>query len=144
MNTKDYQCSIIVDATSKEAFENINRVSAWWAKNFEGHSEKLNDVFTVRFGKTFVTFKITEAIAGKRIEWRVTDCFLHWLNDKTEWKDTLVRWDISTKDGSTQIKMTHIGLTPGVECFENCKEGWDGHIQNSLFKLITQHEGVPA
>ncbi|HEY4195645.1 MAG TPA: hypothetical protein VGM63_08915 [Mucilaginibacter sp.] len=59
-------------------------------RNVEGASEKLNDVFTVRFdGGTFVIFKVTESIPGEKIAWLVTDCYLPWLKDKTEWKKPL-------------------------------------------------------
>ena len=32
---------------------------------------------------------------GKKVVWHVLDCYLHWLKDKTEWKDTDVVFDIS-------------------------------------------------
>lgn len=82
MKKQNYHCGITANSTANKAIKNINRVYAWWTENFEGHSEKLNDIFTVRFGETFVTFKVIEVIAGKKIVWQVTDCHLHWLKDK--------------------------------------------------------------
>jgi hypothetical protein len=37
MKQQDYRCSITADVTVAEAFESISHVSAWWAKNLEGH-----------------------------------------------------------------------------------------------------------
>lgn len=143
MNQQNYQSSIAADITPAEAFDSINHVNEWWAKNFEGHSQKLNDVFTVRFGETFVTFKISEVIRNKKIVWQVMDCNLHWLQNKTEWNGTSIMFEISPMGDSTQVTMTHIGLVPGIECFEQCERGWNHFIKESLFKLLTEHEGVP-
>jgi hypothetical protein len=143
MNQQNYQSSIAADFTPSEAFESIGRVNEWWSKNIEGSAEKLNDVFTVHFGETFVTFKVTESIPGKKIAWHVTDCFLPWLKDKTEWNGTTVMFEISALGHNTQVTMTHIGLVPEIECFEGCKLGWDKYFKGSLFKLLTEHAGVP-
>lgn len=140
---QDYHSSITAQISAEEAFKNINDVRAWWTENIEGSTNKLNDVFFVDFGETHVTFKITDVIPNKKIIWYVQDCNLHWLNNKKEWKDTSVIWEISSQNNSTQINMTHIGLTPEVECYENCKAGWNQYIQGSLFKLITNHKGNP-
>ena len=143
MNQQNYQCSIAADVTPHEAFEAVNQVNEWWAKNFEGSAEKLNDVFTVRFGDTWVTFKIAEFIPDKKVVWQVTDCYLPWLNDKTEWNGTSVAFEISPLGNATQVTMTHIGLVPGVECYEMCEAGWNHHFKESFLKLLTEHVGAP-
>jgi hypothetical protein len=143
MNQQNYNCTIVVNNTPEEAFESINRVSAWWTKNLEGSSQKLHDVFTVRFGETFVTATIIESIPDKKILWHIRDCYLHWLKDKMEWKDTKISWEISNKNNSTTISMTHIGLVPEIECYQQCEKGWNFYVGESLFKLITEHEGLP-
>ena len=58
MKSQDYNCSITANITDEQAFESISHVSEWWATDFEGSAQKLNDVFTIRFGETSVTFKI--------------------------------------------------------------------------------------
>jgi hypothetical protein len=144
MKQQDYHNSISVDAGAAEAFEAISRVPAWWAKNFEGYSESLHDIFTVRFGETFVTFELTEFVPNKRVVWHVTDCYLHFIKDRTEWKGTSVIWDISREGDKTRIDMTHRGLVPACECFENCQRGWNRHITESLYKYLTENAGMPA
>jgi len=143
MKKQDYHCSITANVTRKEAAENINHVSEWWATNFEGSSEKLNDVFTVHFGETFVTFKVMELVPDKKIMWQVIDCNLHWLHDKKEWQGTKILWEISTKNNSTQIDFTHIGLVPEIECYNDCKKGWNFYVGDSLLKLLSVHKGLP-
>ena len=144
MNQQNYQSSIAADFTPAEAFEAINQVREWWAKNIEGSTEKLNDVFTVNFsGGTFVTFEITESVPGKKIAWLVTDCYLPWLKDKTEWTGTAVVFEISPVGDETQITMTHIGLVPEIECYGGCEAGWNQYFKGSLLQLLTEHAGVP-
>lgn len=144
MKKQNYQSSIAADFTPIEAFEGIGRVTEWWAKNIDGATEKLNDVFTVNFsGGTFVTFKITESVPGEKIAWQVTDCHLPWLKDKTEWNGTTVQFEISPLGDQTQVTMTHIGLVPEIECYNGCEAGWNKYFKGSLFRLLTEHVGVP-
>lgn len=143
MNQQNYQSSIAAGFTPREAFEGINHVTEWWARNIEGNTEKLNDVFTVHFGETYVTFKITESVPNEKVAWHVTDCYLPWLKDKTEWNGTTVVFEIFPLGDETQVTMTHIGLVPEVECYNGCEAGWNKHFKGSLLKLLTEHVGAP-
>jgi hypothetical protein len=139
----DYQRSIQAGISPAEALSRISRVPDWWTKNFTGRSGNPGDRFTVRFGETFVDFQVSEVVPGKKAVWQVTDCNLHWINDKKEWKGTSVVWEVSSRNGATQVKMTHAGLVPGVECYGNCKPGWDFFVGESLLKLLTENQGLP-
>jgi hypothetical protein len=146
MKPKDFQFSFTAPVGAEEAMEHINDVQAWWAKQFEGSSHLLHDTFTVRFGgpkDTFVDFEITELVPGKKVVWYVTDCYLHWIIDKHEWTGTSVVWELEPTANGTRIKMTHEGLTPEVECFNDCKVGWTHHIKDSLLKYMTEQVGLP-
>lgn len=142
LTEQSYHSSIVVNESALQAYNKISRVNEWWAANFEGSAKNLGDVFTVRFGETYVTFKLTEAVPGKKVTWLVTDSYLPWQNDKTEWTDTRIVFEISTENNATKIDMTHMGLTPEVECFENCQAGWNHYIQKSLFKFMEEGLGV--
>ncbi len=143
MKNQDYNAVITVNKSLKDVFKNISNVSKWWTENLEGSSEKLNDIFTVHFGETFVNFKIIEVIPDKKIVWHVTDCDLLWLKDKKEWNDTKMSFELSTENNSTKMSFTHIGLVPKIECYNDCVKGWDQFIKGSLFKLITEGKGLP-
>ena len=144
MKEQDFTCSITANVTAQAAANAINQVSAWWAKTVEGNPQKQDDVFTVKFGETWVTFKITELIPAERIVWTVTDCYLPWLEDKTEWKGTKTIFQISTTGNLTAINFIHHGLTPQVECYDQCVKGWTGHITGSLLNLLNTGVGQPA
>lgn len=140
-----YHTLITVDATPREAFESINRVSQWWAENLEGSCQKPGDEFTVCFGDIHVSKqKLVEVIPGKKVVWLVTDSKLNFIKDKQEWNNTKISFELSYQANKTQIRFTHIGLVPEVECYNSCVKGWDYYIKGSLFKLLTEGKGTPG
>ncbi|MGN6605356.1 MAG: hypothetical protein ACTHK8_23115 [Ginsengibacter sp.] len=108
MVKKNFHTIIKVNASAEEAMKKINQVNKWWAKKVKGKSEKLNDKFTVDFGETFVDFQISELIPLKKVVWKVTDCNLHWINNKKEWIGTQVVFDISSLKNKTKINFTQL------------------------------------
>ncbi len=145
MEKQDYTASIMVNATAQEVFQNINSVSKWWTEDLEGNSQKLNDEFTVHFGDVHVsTQKLIELIPDKKVVWLVTDSRLNFIADQQEWNNTKISFEISQHDDKTQIDFTHVGLVPEVECYKDCKKGWDYYIKGSLFKLLTEGKGTPG
>ena len=93
--------------------------------------------------ESFADFQITELVPDKKVVWKVTDSYLVWFNDKKEWNGTEVVFEISKKENATQIDFTHVGLVPGVECYDACEAGWNEHIIQSLTKFINEGVGHP-
>ncbi len=121
----------------------ISQVGLWWAKEFKGKANKLNDEFSVYFGDTYVNFRISEFILDHKITWLVTDCNLEWIKDTKEWKNTEVSWTLTEEKGKTKIDFVHKGLTPDSECYDSCKPGWTHHLKDSLQKLVDVGTGYP-
>ena len=144
MKGKDHSSAFEVRQTAQEVYDAITRVTDWWTINTDGSTKAVGDEFTVQFGDVHRTMqRITEAMPGKRIVWQVIESNLPWLKDREEWKGTEIVFDITpTADGS-QLRFTHIGLTPQVECFAQCEKGWDHFIGTSLFQLVTEGAGLP-
>ena len=145
MKQQNYYKSFIVDATAHEAFECINNVPEWWNANMEGNSQKQNDEFSVRFGDVhYSRQKLVEVVPDKKVVWLVTDSQLNFLEDKQEWTNTKIVFEINSKGNQTEIHFTHIGLVPQAECYLDCTKGWDFYFKGSLFKLLTEGIGTPA
>ena len=144
MNATDYEHRFTAQATPEQVFEAVTHVSDWWTVNTEGMSRSVGDEFTVQFGDVHLTKqRVTEVVPGERIVWLVTESLLPWLKDREEWKDTELVFDITATDEGTRLTFTHIGLTSQVECFDQCEQGWNYFIGQSLFKLITEGAGLP-
>ncbi|HUB62207.1 MAG TPA: SRPBCC domain-containing protein [Puia sp.] len=144
MKSQDYHCSFTADVSAEEAFDAINDVKAWWATCFEGHARAVHDKFSMPFGKTWVDFEVVELVPGKRVVWLVTDCNIEFVRDKKEWKDTRVVFEINPAGRGVEVSLTHVGLVPQIECYEDCEQGWNHHFGKSLLKLLTEKVGLPA
>ena len=143
MKKDDFNTTISVKSNTSDAFEKIASVGDWWAKSFTGKALNVGDTFRIEFGSTWVNFKITESLPDEKIVWYVTDSYLPWLNNKSEWNNTSISWEIAKQDASSTIKMTHLGLVPGIECYENCEKGWTRFVTVSLLKFIDEGKGLP-
>ncbi|MES2277168.1 MAG: SRPBCC domain-containing protein [Bacteroidota bacterium] len=144
MNNQDFTTTLLVDQTPHQVFNAINNPSAWWSEEIVGGTEKLNDEFDYHFEDIHICkMKLTEVIPDKKVVWLVMENFFKFTTDKTEWIGTSISFELSEKDGKTQLCFTHHGLVPAYECYDICYGAWTSYIQNSLRSLITTGEGLP-
>ena len=133
-----------VDRTPEEAFAAINNVRGWWSGEIEGNTDKLGDVWTYRYKDVhYSRQRITEFIPGKRVVWLVLDAYLSFVKDKTEWNGTKIVFEIARKGDKTEVRFTHEGLVPEVECYTGCSSAWGFYITGSLRSLIASGKGQP-
>ncbi len=145
VSSPNYKATIMVDSVAKEVFDSINNVTKWWTENLEGNTQKLGDEFTVRFGDVhFSKQKLIEVIPNEKVVWLVTDSKLNFVEDKHEWTNTKISFEITNHDDKTQLHFTHIGLVPEFQCYNGCVKGWDYYIKGSLYKLLTEGKGMPG
>ena len=141
MKTSDFTATLLVDETPEEVYNAIINVRGWWTgePGVEGNTEKLNDEFTYRYKDIhYSKQKVTELIPGKKVVWLITDSKLNFTKVKDEWTGTKISFDISGKDNQTQVRFTHMGLNPDVECYHDCSNAWSSYINSSLRNFITK------
>ena len=144
MEDQNFTTNFTVDRTPEEAFKAIKNIRGWWSEEIEGPTDAVGDVFEYHYKDLHrCTMKMTEAVPGKRVAWLVTDNHFSFTEDKTEWKDTQIVFDIARKGDKTEVRFTHLGLVPEYECFEVCSTSWGSYINGSLKSLIATGKGRP-
>lgn len=144
MATSDFTTTIIVDQTPEVAFKAITNVRGWWSEEIEGNTEKLNDEFTYHYEDVhYCQIKLIEVIPNQKVVWYVKYNYFKFTKDRSEWTGTKMSFEISEKEGKTEIRVTHHGLVPEFECYDICSNAWTQYIQQSLKNLITTGKGQP-
>lgn len=114
----------MVDKTPSEVFDAINNVSAWWQGQVEGSTKNTDDEFIYRMpGHHYSKQHIAELVPGRKVVWLVSDSELK-FNNKSEWTGTRIIFEIDKANGQTQVRFTHEGLVPALECYGGCSWAW--------------------
>jgi Activator of Hsp90 ATPase homolog 1-like protein len=139
-----FTAAFAVDQTPAEVFRAINDVRGWWAQDIEGDAGQAGGEFTYRYQDTHrCRIKVTELVPDEQVAWLVLDNYFDFTQDKREWIDTQMHFEITPRDGKTEIRFTHVGLVPAYECFAVCASSWDFYLNTSLRALIRTGRGLP-
>jgi hypothetical protein len=147
MNAQNFTTSFTVDQTPEEVFAAITNVRGWWSGSpgIEGRTDELGNEFTYchqpyHYSKQ----QIIELTNGRKVAWRVMDSKLSFVDDNAEWTGTEIIFEIARRGDRTEVRFTHIGLTPTIECFDASSESWASYVKGSLRNLITSGEAKSA
>jgi Activator of Hsp90 ATPase homolog 1-like protein len=144
MTAKNYTASFTVDQSPDDVFAAINNVRGWWSGEIDGHTDKLGAEFTYRYQDLHrSTQKIAEFVPGEKVVWHVLDAQINFVKDKDEWDGTDIVFEIARKGGKTEVRFTHVGLVPTIECYGKCAGAWGYYINESLRSLVTTGKGDP-
>src|SRR5580765_2802238 len=144
MTNTDFTATIEVTKSPQYVFDRIKEIPKWWTRDFEGSSTNLNDEFVISHSDLhYSKQKLIEVIPNKKLVWLVTDSKLDWLkDDKEEWTNTKMIFEIATKENKTVLHFTHQGLVPAKACYVRCAEGWNMVIMDHLFRLIIDGKSI--
>lgn len=144
MSQQDFTTTITVDQSPAEVFNAINDPRAWWSMEIEGITDRAGEMFLYHYKDVHICkIKVEELIADKKVVWHVLENHFNFTKDKTEWNDTRIVFEISEKEGKTQLTFTHMGLVRAYECFEVCQDAWTSYIKGSLHDLVVTGQGKP-
>lgn len=136
---RDFTATFSVDRSPAEVFAAINDVRSWWTGEITGPTDVVGAEFTYRHNDIHrSTHRVTQLVAGQRVVWHVTEAELSSFTDTKEWNDTEIVFDLSKNGDRTEVRFTHVGLAPAVECYDQCSRAWTFFVTDSLKKRILE------
>lgn len=143
---ENYTKSFRLQVSPETVYQALTReIPQWWTETFEGDAANEKNTFTVRFGDAaYKTMEVSELVPGSTVSWKVTDALINNpdLNEKKEWIGTAILWDIVASGDTTVLTLTHQGLTPVLECYAICRDGWE-QFTESLVAHVSAQSGQP-
>jgi hypothetical protein len=139
--TDDYTYEMKVPAPLPQVIEAITDgtvISRWWTvvTRSERHDNEVR--LFMADDAPVVSFTVEHAPGTSTVTWSVTDCAViaDWVGTKPSF---LVE---QNHDGTCTIEFRHVGLSPALECFDQCRAGWN-HFMPSLNQFLETGEGRP-
>jgi uncharacterized protein YndB with AHSA1/START domain len=121
-----------------EALTDDTVISSWWTAvtRSERHGDEVQ-LFMGGDGPAVVV-TVDHDPGTNEVTWLVTDCpvMADWVGTKPSFA---VR---PSDDGTCTIEFRHIGLSPALECFDQCQAGWN-HFMPSLHQFLETGVGRP-
>jgi hypothetical protein len=144
MKGKNYTTAFTVDQSPDAVFNAVNNVRGWWSEEIQGRTDKPGAEFKFHYQNFHhSTHKITEFEPGKKVVWHVPNARINFVNDTAEWDGTDIVFEIGRTGDKTELRFTHVGLVPDIECYDRCSSAWGFYINESLRDLITKGKGQP-
>ena len=138
-----FTTSFLVSATPDQVFDAVANVRGWWSEEITGDTDRLGATFEFRYKDMHrSTHRISEFARGARIVWDTVDAQIKFVADPTEWNGTKVVFEIARRGEQTELRFTHVGLVPTIQCYGDCSGAWGYHVE-SLRDLIATGTGRP-
>ncbi|CAA9231804.1 MAG: hypothetical protein AVDCRST_MAG57-1860 [uncultured Blastococcus sp.] len=145
MSGSSFTTSFTVDRTPEQVFDAVVDVRGWWMTTIDGDARAVGDEFSFRVPEVHsCTMRVTELVPGQKVVWQVVANHMSFIEDQSEWLGTEIRFELSPKDGGTELRFTHDGLVPTYECFDICRNAWTFYVGQSLRSLAVTGEGEPS
>lgn len=142
MKTSDFTVTILVDQSPAEVIEAVSNPRNWWSGEVTGKAMQLDDEFSYRYKDLhYSRQRVVELIPEQKVVWMVTESELSYVEDRNEWTGTRISFEVTRQGNQTELRFSHLGLTPTVECFNACSTTWGQLIKQSLYSLITTGKG---
>jgi len=144
---KNYQSDILLTAPAPTVYEALTTqrgIRGWWTTSSEVGTA-VGDRITIRFGSNFKVMCIEGLRPEAEVRWRVIDAHLNvpGLTRTKEWIGTTITFRLEPQSAAvTRLHMEHVGLTPQVECYALCSQGWIQFL-GSLKSYVETGAGTP-
>ncbi len=140
--TDGYAKQLPIAGPSRRVFDaltSLDGLVGWWASaaTGSGSSGKTFELSFAGLDET-ITMHVDTARAPSVVQWT---CLTH--TGLPDWEGTTIIFELDEKpDDSTQLAFRHVGLLPNLDCYDQCRAGWD-HFLPSLRSYVEQSKGSP-
>ena len=135
---QDYTTRLTIGASPGavlEALTSTDALAAWWTP--VAGDGNIGGVLTFTFGPgAYVVMRVDAADHEGGVHWTTLACHM------ADWNGTTVHFEFAPVADGTELHFRHAGLTPRLECFSDCKSGWD-HFVPSLQAYVETGVGNP-
>ena len=137
----DYAYEMQVNAPLPQIIEALTDgavIGDWWTA--VNRTERDGDEVQLFMGGDgpAVVITIDHTPGTNEVTWLVTDCPV-----MADWVGTKPSFSVRPgPDGTFSIAFRHVGLRPALECFDQCRAGWN-HFMPSLHQFLETGTGRP-
>lgn len=133
---KDFTESFTVNVSPEDAFHAVSDPKQWWEDPVEGNADEQGGSFSIETDDGTGHFTVEQADDGERLVWHSED---------EAWADSDIIFDFDTdEDGTTTVHVTHRGLKPHDEDYEEVAQHWRDRIGKRLQPLINRRANNSA
>lgn len=139
---RDYSRTFTVAASAERTFDAIatlRGLQGWWTPLARG-SDAPGGEIRLRFQgmEEYIDLHVHALRSPVEVVWSVIE-----HSSLDEWAGTELRFNISSVgDDECRVAFRHQGLTPSLDCYDNCKLGWD-HFLRSIAAFAERGKGAP-
>lgn len=138
---QDYQAHLTLTAGPAAVFDALTTLpglAGWWTATVTGYGGQGGQL-RFFFGDDVPTIMAVDLAApATLVAWTCLG-----YEHLPDWAGTTITFALSPAEGGgTELAFRHRGLTPRLECFEMCRNGWD-HYLPSLRRYTDTGAGDP-
>jgi uncharacterized protein YndB with AHSA1/START domain len=120
-----------------EALTTLENLAGWWTKA-TGSGQVGGELRFLFADGIPAIFQVDEAMPVTRVQWSCVG-----YDHLPDWAGTVITFGLAPAgDGGCELNFRHRGLSPKLECFADCKDGWD-HFLPSLRQFVDTGVGNP-
>ncbi len=149
MSDHSFTLEVVLNAPPMDVYTALTTqqgIKGWWTPDCEVGSN-VGDKAVFRFGTMTDVVRIDTLTHGREVRWHVLEQDNHLsdiLQNNSEWVGTDIVFELSDgQDGGTLLRFRHFGLTPNLDCYRICNDGWTHFMRTSLPALLDTGQGRP-
>ncbi len=141
-NTSGYASSFTVRASRERVFNALTTLAGlrgWWTTRVSGSATGGGEVrFEFEGLDEYIVMRVDVATRPSLVRWT---CVVH--TELSEWDGTTLTFDLfGDAAAACELNFKHIGLTPKLNCYNDCKLGWE-YFLASLVSYVENGQGTP-